>query len=39
MQNEIEIKVMLSKENIPIIEQWLTQQNTLKKEQETLGKT
>lgn len=39
MQNEIEIKVMLSKENIPIIEQWLTQQNTLKKEQETLGNT
>lgn len=39
MQNEIEVKVMLSKENVPVIEQWLTQQNTLKKEQETLGNT
>lgn len=39
MQNEIEVKVMLSKENVPVIEQWLTQQHTLKKEQETLGNT
>lgn len=39
MQNEIEVKIMLNKENVTVIEEWLNQQNTLKKEYEMLGNT
>lgn len=39
MENEIELKIMLWKENIPLIKAWINQQTILSQETEILGNT
>ncbi len=39
MENEIELKIMLWKENIPLIKTWISQQTILSQETEILGNT
>lgn len=39
MENEIELKIMLWKENIPLIKAWINQQTILLQETEILGNT
>lgn len=39
MQNEIELKIMLCEENIPLVQHWLNQQSVLEKTEMLLGNT
>lgn len=39
MQNEIELKIMLREENIPLVQDWLNQQSVLEKAEMLLGNT
>lgn len=39
MQNEIELKIMLCEENVPLVQHWLNQQSVLEKTEMLLGNT